>query len=218
MTAAAAPRLVLATANVAKAAELRDLLAGLDYEIVTLADCPGVVLPPEGRLSYAENARAKARATAAAVGAVALGDDSGLEVDALAGRPGIASARYGGPGLSDAERVTWLLDAVAGVAPPARTGRFRCVLALVAPWGDEAVVEGVLEGVLAECPRGLHGFGYDPIFVLPERGQTVAELAPAEKARLSHRARAVARARPLLHEWAPQARAWRCLTPPRGGA
>jgi XTP/dITP diphosphohydrolase len=190
------PRLVVATVNAGKAAEYRALLADLGYAIEGLA---GVALPPEGTASYAENARAKAWAAVRATGAVALGDDSGLEVDALGGRPGLASARYGGPGLDDAGRIARLLAEVARVA--SRAARFRCVLALAAPWGAEAVVEGVVEGVLTEAPRGSGGHGYDPIFLLRETGRTFAEMAPAEKDRASHRGRAVALARPILRAW-----------------
>ena len=204
MTAAAPPRLILATASAGKAAELAALLDGLGFVIETLAEHPGVALPPEGATSYAENARAKARVVAAATGAIALGDDSGLEVDALAGGPSVASARYGGPGLTDAARVARLLAAVAGA--PSRAARFRCVLALVAPWGEEATVEGVVEGVLTDEPRGWGGFGYDPVFLVPELGRTFAELGPAEKDRRSHRGRAVAGARPILARWARRAR------------
>jgi XTP/dITP diphosphohydrolase len=193
------PRLVVATANPGKAAEYRALLADLGYAIETLADHPGIVLPHEGSTSYAENARAKAQAAVRATGAVALGDDSGLEVDALRGRPGLASARYGGPGLDDAGRVARLLAEVAGAA--SRAARFRCVVAVVAPWGAEAVVEGVVEGTLTEAPRGAGGHGYDPIFLLPEIGRTFAELDPAEKDRSSHRGRAVALAHPILRAW-----------------
>lgn len=200
MTPAAARRLVLATANPGKVRELGALLAGVGLEIGTLDDHPGLVLPPETGTTYAANALGKARAAAAATGAIACGDDSGLEVDALAGAPGVASARYGGPGLTDAERVARLLEAVAGATR--RTARFRAVLALVAPWGEEVLVEGVVAGVLTDAPRGSGGFGYDPIFLLPETGRTLAELAPADKDRWSHRARAAARARPVLARWA----------------
>jgi XTP/dITP diphosphohydrolase len=193
------PRLVVATANPGKAAEYRALLADLGYAIETLADHPGIVLPPEGSTSYTENARAKAQAAVRATGAVALGDDSGLEVEALGGRPGLASARYGGSGLDDAGRVARLLAEVAAAA--SRAARFRCVVAVIAPWGAEAVVEGVVEGILTTAPRGAGGHGYDPIFLLPEAGRTFAELDPAEKDRSSHRGRAVALARPILRAW-----------------
>jgi XTP/dITP diphosphohydrolase len=198
------PRLVLATANAGKVRELTRLLAGLGYAVGSLADADPIPLPPEGEVSYAENALGKARPVAAATGAVAPGDDSGLEVDALGGRPGVASARYGGPGLTDAERVTRLLAELGPVT--ARTARFRCALALVAPWGEEAQAEGVVEGVLAHAPRGTHGFGYDPIFLVPALGRTFGELSDAEKDGLSHRARAVAAARPVLARWAARAR------------
>ncbi len=145
------PRLVLATANPAKVAEFRTLLDGLGYEVQSLQDYPAIVLPPEGETSYADNARVKARATARTTGAIALGDDSGLEVEALGGRPGVASARYGGPGLSDAARVRHLLAALAGAA--SRVARFRCVLALVAPWGAEATVE--VQGTAEQTPFDL---------------------------------------------------------------
>jgi XTP/dITP diphosphohydrolase len=194
------PRLVLATANAGKARELVRLLDDLGYVLLSLADLPEVRLPPEGQTSYADNALGKARAAAAATATIALGDDSGLEVDALDGRPGVASARHGGPGLSDAERTTCLLAELAAVAR--RTARFRCVIALVAPWGEEALVEGVVEGVLTRAPRGSGGFGYDPIFLVPALGRTFGELSIAEKEQLSHRARAVAAARPLLARWA----------------
>ena len=200
MSGASEPLLVLATANPGKAHELSGLLAGLGYRIETLAAHPGLALPPEGHVSYAENALAKARAVARGTGAVAVGDDSGLEVDGLGARPGVASARYGGPGLTDAERVTRLLAEVGPAVD--RTARFRCALAVVAPWGEEAILEGVAEGVLIDAPRGAGGFGYDPIFLVPALGRTFGELSAAEKDRLSHRARAAALARPILARWA----------------
>jgi XTP/dITP diphosphohydrolase len=197
------PRLVLATANAGKVRELAALLDGLGYRCVSLADIGGVRLPPEGDMSYADNALGKARAATAATGEVAVGDDSGLEVDALGGRPGIASARYGGAGLSDADRVDRLLAALTSATT--RTARFRSVVALVAPWGEEAVVEGVVDGVLTDAPRGSRGFGYDPIFLVPALGRTFGELSDVEKDGLSHRARAVAAARPILARWAARA-------------
>lgn len=193
------PPLVVATANTGKARELAGLLDGLGYTVRALGEVSAVPLPAEGEASYAENARAKARTAAAATGAVAVGDDSGLEVEALEGGPGPRSARYGGPGLTDAERMARLLAAMANART--RRARFRCVLALVAPWGEEALVEGVLEGQLTESPRGAGGFGFDPIFLVPELGRTLAELAPEEKHRVSHRGRAAAAARPILACW-----------------
>lgn len=197
------PRLVLATANPGKVREFTRLLTGVGYTVVSLADAGLITLPPEGEVSYAENALGKARPVAPATAAVALGDDSGLEVDALGGRPGIASARYGGPGLTDPERVMRLLAELRPVTR--RAARFRCALALVAPWGEEALVEGVVEGVLTDAPRGTQGFGYDPIFLVPALGRTFGELSDAEKDGLSHRARAVAAARPILARWVRRA-------------
>ena len=198
------PRLVLATANPGKVREFLPLLGGLGYTILSLRDLDGVRLPPEGETSYADNALGKARAVAVATPAVALGDDSGLEVDALGGRPGVASARYGGPGLTGQERIARLLAELGPAGP--RGARFRCAIALVAPWGEEALVEGVVEGVLTETPRGTGGFGYDPVFLVPTLGRTFGELADTEKERLSHRARAVAAARPILARWAARLR------------
>jgi XTP/dITP diphosphohydrolase len=132
------------------------------------------------------------------VGELALADDSGLEVDALGGEPGLRSARYGGPGLDDAARCQRLLDALAHVPAPRRTARFRCVIALVDPAGPEHLAEGTAEGVILGAPRGRAGFGYDPIFLSPPLGRTFAELSDAEKAEVSHRGRAVAAVRRLL--------------------
>jgi XTP/dITP diphosphohydrolase len=193
----------VATLNPAKAREIAALLADLPLEVLSLAEVPGARLPPEGEDSYAANALAKARAAARLTGALALADDSGLEVDALAGRPGVASARFGGPGLTDAERCARLLAALAGVPAARRTARFRAVVALVAPDGRERVVEGTAEGVILEAPRGRGGFGYDPLFYYAPLGQTFAELDPAVKNQVSHRARALAAARAALRDILP---------------
>jgi len=196
------PLLVLATANPAKGRELAALLADLPYRIRDLSDYPGVVLPPEGDASYAENALGKARAVTASTGEMALADDSGIEVDAFGGRPGVLSARYGGDGLTDADRNALMLRELAGVAPERRTARYRAVVAVTAPDGREATVEGVVEGMLLESPRGTGGFGYDPIFYYPPLGATFGELAPEAKHAVSHRGRAMVLARDLLRRWA----------------
>src|SRR5581483_11088276 len=161
--------------NRAKARELAGLLADLPFEVRALAEVPGATLPEETGATYRDNALLKARA-AAATGALALADDSGLEVDALGGAPGVRSARLGGPGLDDAGRCAHLLEALQGVPPEARTARFRCAVALVDPAGAERVVEGVVEGVILPAPRGSGGFGYDPLFLYPPLGRTFAEL------------------------------------------
>lgn len=190
---------MLATANRAKAREMAALLSGIPFRILDLGEFPGVTLPPEGESSYAENALAKARAVASATGEMALADDSGIEVDALGGGPGVLSARYGGPGLSDPERCEVMLREMASVPRERRAARFRCLIAIVCPRSRrEITVEGVVEGVLLEAPRGDDGFGYDPLFFYPPLGRGFAELSAEEKNRVSHRAQACRRAREWL--------------------
>ena len=195
------PLLVLATGNRAKGRELADLLADLPYRIRDLSAYPGVVLPPEGEASYAQNALDKARAVTAATGEMALADDSGIEVDAFGGRPGVLSARYGGDGLTDPDRNALMLRELADVPPARRTARYRAVIAVTAPDGREATVDGTVEGVLLETPRGTGGFGYDPLFYYAPLGATFAEIAPEAKHAVSHRGRAMALARELLRRW-----------------
>jgi XTP/dITP diphosphohydrolase len=192
------PRLVVATLNRAKGRELMALLGDVPYEVVLLADVPGAALPEETGPTYRDNALVKARAAGRATGALALGDDSGLEVDALDGAPGLHSARFGGPGLDDAGRIALLLERLRGVPPARRTARFRCVIALVDPEGNERVVEGTVDGVVAEAPRGAGGFGYDPVFIYPPLGLTFGELPSEAKQRVDHRGAAVRAVRPLL--------------------
>ena len=195
------PLLVLATGNRAKGRELADLLADLPYRIRDLSAYPGVVLPPEGEASYAQNALDKARAVTAATGEMALADDSGIEVEAFGGRPGVLSARYGGEGLTDHDRNALMLRELADVPPARRTARYRAVIAVTAPDGREATVEGTVEGVLLDMPRGTGGFGYDPLFYYAPLGATFAEIAPEAKHAVSHRGRAMALARELLRRW-----------------
>ncbi len=190
--------LVLATLNPAKGRELQALLGTVPFRVRLFSEFPDARLPEETGRTYAENALGKARAAASLTGALALGDDSGLEVDALAGAPGLHTARFGGPGLDDRARWRLLLEPLRDVAPERRTARFRCVIALVGPAHGEKVVEGVVEGMIAEAPRGSGGFGYDPVFFYPPLGRTFAELSDEEKARVSHRGRALEAARRLL--------------------
>jgi XTP/dITP diphosphohydrolase len=185
------------------------LLSGVPSRLVTLADFPGVTLPPEDGRTYAENAAVKARAVAALTGFLALADDSGLEVDVLEGRPGVQSARYGGPGLDDADRVRLLLAELRGVPPGRRTARFRCAIAVSDPAGRVDVVEGVVEGQVLDVARGAGGFGYDPIFYHPASQATFAELSPERKNAVSHRAQALIRARRLLLDRGEQRGLWR---------
>jgi XTP/dITP diphosphohydrolase len=194
------PALVLATLNPAKGRELVALVGSVPFEIRMLADIPGARLPEETGKTYAENALVKARIAAELTGDLALGDDSGLEVDALDGAPGLYTARFGGPGLDDRGRWALLLERLRGVPPARRTARFRCVIALAGGGRAEQVVEGIAEGVIAEAPRGDAGFGYDPVFFYPPLGRTFGELSDAEKARVSHRGLALAAVRRLLGE------------------
>ncbi len=152
---------------------------------------PDARLPEETGATYVDNALIKAHAAARMTGIRALGDDSGLEVDALGGAPGLHSARFGGAGLDDAGRTALLLDALRDVPDERRTARFRCVIALVDPRGAERVVEGTVEGVITLAPRGDGGFGYDPVFFYPPLGRTLAELSADDKSRVDHRGAAV---------------------------
>jgi len=182
------PRLVLATANRGKLEELRALVAEWGAaEVLSLADFPGVSGAEETGRSYLENALAKAGAVASATGLPALADDSGLEVEALGGAPGVRSARYA---PTDAARVARLLAELASVPRARRRACFRCVVALAWPGGAAVTAEGTCRGRIAIAPSGGGGFGYDPVFVADELGCSFAAAPPAEKQRVSHRARA----------------------------
>ena len=194
------PVLVLATLNPHKGRELVALLGAVPFEIKLLSEFPDARLPEETGQTYAENALVKARTAARLTGARALGDDSGLEVDALGGAPGLHTARFGGPGLTDRRRWELLLERLRDVPPARRTARFRCVIALADPARGEQVVEGVVEGVIAAAPRGSGGFGYDPVFFYPPLGRTFGEISDEDKQRVSHRGKALAVARRLLSE------------------
>lgn len=183
-------RVVLATANPDKARELADALAGLDLELV--ARPAGVPDVEETGTTLLENARLKAQALVAATGLPALADDTGLEVDALGGAPGVYSARYAGEDATYADNVEHLLAELGAATRNARTARFRTVLVLADPDGSELAVDGVAEGVIADAPRGDGGFGYDPVFVpAGGGGRTFAEMTLAEKQAVSHRGRAL---------------------------
>ena len=195
------PRLLLATNNAGKVAEFRRLLDGCGWEIVAPAEVGLKLAVEETGQTYAENARIKAAAYAEAGGLVTLADDSGLEVDALGGRPGLLSARYAGANRTDRERLEKLLEELAEVPDKDRTARFRCVIAIVGEKEQIELVEGTVEGYIARAPRGDSGFGYDPVFVLPDRGLTAAELPAAEKDALSHRGVATRKALPILERW-----------------
>lgn len=197
--------IVLATTNEGKAQELRALLGDLPVQLVTTADLFGDTLSvAEDGSTFEENAAAKALALCKATRMLSLADDSGLEVEALDGRPGVRSARFAHDRATDAENNAALLRALEeGEATASRKARFRCVLALASPWADDDVrfAEGRVEGVIARDPRGSGGFGYDPLFLADEAdGRAMAELSEEEKNAISHRARAVRAIRPMLVE------------------
>lgn len=192
------PRLLLATTNKGKAAEYRDLLKGLDFEIVTLEQAGISQEAEESYNTFEENARHKAAFYAELGGLLTLADDSGLEVEALNGEPGVRSSRYAGDNATDADRVDFLLNKLKDTPQKQRRARFRCVIAVAHPDGPVETVEGTCEGYISIEPRGWNGFGYDPVFYLPRYNKTIAELPPEIKNRISHRGRAAARARSLL--------------------
>jgi XTP/dITP diphosphohydrolase len=196
------PRLVIATRNSGKVAELADLLSGLDVELISLRDFPGAPEVQEDAPSYRENATRKARAIARYAGLPALADDSGLEVDALDGHPGVRSARFAGDPCDDRRNIQKLLRLLRRVPLAGRGARFRCVVVVAKP-DLEATLEGegTCEGVITQEARGEGGFGYDPVFMVPQFGKTFAEMDAAEKHRRSHRGRACAALRSRLVEF-----------------
>jgi XTP/dITP diphosphohydrolase len=191
-------KLCIATHNQGKQIEFRELLSDWGGEILFPEDLGLSLKVQEVGNSFAEIATLKATAYARASGLPTLADDSGLEVDALGGAPGIYTARYAGPGASDQDRYRKLLRELGDTPPAGRTARFRCAVAVAQPDGPVQVVEGTCEGRIAFGPSGTHGFGYDPVFIVPEFGRTMAELPAAVKNRISHRARALQAAVPLL--------------------
>ncbi|HCU23454.1 MAG TPA: non-canonical purine NTP pyrophosphatase [Deltaproteobacteria bacterium] len=181
------PQIVVATRNAGKWREIQRILAEIPVDFRSLEEFPMAPEVEETGQTYLENARLKARALALHCGTWALADDSGLEVAALEGKPGVHSARYAGEKADAAANNRKLLFELQGLPPEKRQARFRCVLVLAHPDGREVTAEGELFGQIATELRGEHGFGYDPLFLLPERGQTLAELNSEEKNRLSHR-------------------------------
>lgn len=192
--------LLVATHNAGKLEEIKALLSGLSVELVMPAQLNLDLDVEETGGTYAENATLKASAYARASGLISLADDSGLEVDALDGQPGIHSARFAPwPGASDADRRKLLLAKLQAMPRP-WTARFRCVVAIASPSGQVRFAEGVCQGEIIPEERGVNGFGYDPIFFIPELGKTMAELDMQEKNALSHRGRAVKAARSILDQ------------------
>lgn len=196
------PKLLLATTNQGKAREYRHLFKGLPFELVTPAEEGINITVEENHPSYEENAGLKATAYARASHLITLADDSGLEVDALGGEPGICSARAAGDEASDKDRVAHLLARLKDVPWEKRTARFKCVIAIATPEGETHLCQGECQGLIAVEPRGGNGFGYDPVFYLPEFGKTMAELPIEIKNQISHRGRAAREAYRVLERLA----------------
>ena len=192
-------KLLIATHNAGKLAELRDLLRGVPYTLVSLTDVGIDLDVDETGQTLEENAALKATTYARLARMPTLADDSGLEVDALDGAPGVHSARYAGPDATDADRIAKLLHNIAPHPQP-WSARFRCVIAIATPEGDVKLHGGACEGVIISHPRGDNGFGYDPIFFMPEQNRTMAELTDAEKNTVSHRAIAARKAADALNK------------------
>jgi XTP/dITP diphosphohydrolase len=191
-------QLLVATRNPGKVAEISEILGSLDVVSLSLDDVEIDVEVEESGKTFEENAILKARGYSRITGLLTLADDSGLEVDALDGQPGVHTARFGGPGLTPKQRYQRLLESLSSVPWERRSARFRCVVALA---HDDVLIgtsNGICEGMIAVEPAGEGGFGYDPVFYLPERNMTMAQLPPAEKNRISHRSRALAAIAPLL--------------------
>lgn len=192
MSAAPGQRLiVLATSNRGKVVEISELCHGLPIELALLTDVVGPTDIPEPFTTFRENAANKALVAAALSNTWAIGEDSGLEVDALGGRPGVYSARFAGKGSPDQERVRLLLKMLVGVPPDRRTARFRCAMALASPNRLLGEWQGPCGGTIAEAPRGSGGFGFDPVFIPDGMSRTMAELSTEEKNSLSHRGNAL---------------------------
>ncbi|WP_418790778.1 XTP/dITP diphosphatase [Phosphitispora sp. TUW77] len=193
-------KIILATGNQGKVRELREILGDNDIEILSLRDFSEIGEIVEDGSTFEENALKKAKTVAEAVGLTAVADDSGLEVDFLEGAPGVYSARFAGTGNNDLENNLKLLSLMKDVPDRQRTARFRCVIAVVTPSGETYTADGTCEGMIAREMSGDNGFGYDPLFFLPDYGKTFAQLEPEIKNRISHRGKALARIESVLAE------------------
>ncbi len=191
-------RLLIATTNPGKLREVRAMLEGLPVNVVTLDDYPDVPVPIEDQDTFEANARLKALHYARLTECLTLADDSGLEVDALGGAPGVHSARYAGEACDQAANNAKLVAALSGVEPQRRTARFCCAMALARGEQILATAEGKIEGVIVDEPRGRNGFGYDPHFLVPDCGMTAAEMPSEQKNRISHRGRTLTAIRPAI--------------------
>jgi XTP/dITP diphosphohydrolase len=197
------PKLLLATFNPGKIKEYRSLLDDLGYQITTLLEEGIAEVLTESGKTYEQNARLKAITYARLSQLTALADDSGLEVDALNGEPGVKSARFAGRAATDADRISFLLAKLNSVLWEQRTAHFKCVIAVATPGGHSTVCYGECHGMIALEAAGKHGFGYDPVFFLPELGKTMAELPLQLKNEISHRAQASQKARQVLQQLQP---------------
>jgi len=194
------PRIVLATENPHKVEEIIALLEAsrVKVQVSSLLDFPHLKLPEETGATFEENASMKAEAIAAETGLIAMADDSGLEVAALGGEPGVQSKRFAGDYADDEERYQKLLSMMADIPEGKRHGRFRCCIAIAVPGKETVIVDGICEGKIAFAPSGSYGFGYDPVFIPEGMNCTMAELPLAEKNKISHRSRALTAAVPVL--------------------
>ncbi len=193
--------IVVATGNQGKFREIAAILSGMHLNFLSLRDFPDIPPVVEDGKTFRENAAKKALETARATGRVAIADDSGLVVDALQGRPGVRSARYAGENATDGQKCEKILRELAGVPEENRKAAFICAAAIASPQGKVQVVEGECRGWITNAPRGSYGFGYDPIFLVPEFGKTMAELPPELKNRISHRSRAFEKLRDILPDF-----------------
>lgn len=194
-------QLIVATKNPGKAREIAAILSDLPLEVLFLQDFPQIPEIVEDGETFQDNARKKAETVLNHTGGIVLADDSGLEVDALGGEPGVYSARYSGEEATDFANNAKLLQQLLGVPPHKRTARFCCVMAIAAPGQETSIVEGYCRGIITGEPRGDGGFGYDPLFLVPAYDKTFAELPPDVKNEISHRSRAMARAKMVLEKF-----------------
>lgn len=193
-------KIILATGNQGKLLEFRNLISGYPWSVLSLKDFSELPAVEETGTTFRENARLKAVATAEKTGFIVLADDSGLEVDYLNGMPGVYSARFAGEPGNDLKNNQKLLSMMEGVPDPLRSARFCCTIAVATPGGRVEYFEGFCEGQILKEPRGCNGFGYDPLFYLPEMGKTMAQLTGMEKNRISHRGKALRGILPVLEK------------------
>ena len=195
-----APVILIATTNQGKLREVRQVLAGVGVALRSLADLPQMPEAVEDGPTFEANARIKAEHYAKLAGMWVLADDSGLEVEALNGAPGVHSARYAGPTRDDQANNAKLIEALKDVPPKQRTARFRCAIALATPTEVVAVVHGTVEGLIIENAQGRNGFGYDPHFLVPALNLTTAQMPPRQKNQISHRGQALRRIAPVIRK------------------